>query len=134
MICHRPRRKTSTCTNLFQSISASSQHLQVDLFITMLPEIFGEKLLLDVMLFCDQESVQSLKKMGNLSYRKRVENIVKLLLTQAFKVEDKSSSVKSFSPAICRKTKPAIWLRLQNLPCKVAVISWRFLERFFAGK
>ena len=72
----------------------------------MLPEIFGEKLSLDVMLFRDQESVQSLKKMWNLSYRKRVENIVKLFLTQAFKVEGKSSSVKSFSQAICRKTKP----------------------------
>jgi len=28
----------------------------------MLPEIFGEKLSLDAMLFRDQESVQSLKK------------------------------------------------------------------------
>lgn len=55
----------------------------------MLPEIFGEKLSQDVMLFRDQESVQSLKKMWNLSYRKRVENIVKLFLTQAFKIEDK---------------------------------------------
>ena len=55
----------------------------------MLPEIFGEKLSLDVMLFRDQGSVKSLKKMWNLSYRKRVENIVKLFLTQAFKIEDK---------------------------------------------